>query len=78
MRFIEITHFAKNDPDCSSDYLSIELIDENGNQVLNFIDGYHESGPEIIEGFILGVEYATKQKVELIKQDTPDGPEQVW
>lgn len=78
MKFTRVTHYAQNDPEYMSDYLNIELLNEAGTAILSFSDAYHEHGQDIIKGFIMGIEYLTNQKIEVIELDIADGPEQIW
>ena len=60
--FLIEVHYSKEDEDFSGDYYSIVLKDKFGGEVDSFGDDYHDRGMERMEGFLRGVEYATKRK----------------
>lgn len=67
-----ITHFPKSDPRFYSDYYDIEIIDEAGNRIADFGDGYHDDGQPKMQGFIQGVEWALGKKVKVISENIAD------
>lgn len=72
-KYTAIYHYGNDDTDFSGDYYCIEFFDEEGTEVAYFGDYYHDKGNYKLEGFIKGIEYATKSKVELIIKKIADG-----
>ncbi len=46
------THYPQNDPNCDSDYSSIEILDSTGRVLQAYGDYYHDKGVEKVEGFL--------------------------
>ena len=63
MKLKVITHYLKDDKDCDGDYSFIAILDGK-NVIAEFGDDYHDRGGEKADGFIKGIEWATKKKVK--------------
>lgn len=62
LKFKKVTHYANEDPECISDYYSIELF-LNGEKIRHFGDWYHDRGDTKCEAFIEGVRFITGDDV---------------
>jgi hypothetical protein len=72
VKILKITHFAMDDPLCLRDYFDIELLNEAGEVIASFGDYYHDKGLEKAEGFILGVEFALGEVIEVESRNLAD------
>ena len=45
-------HYSVEDPECGSDYYSIEILDAAGKVLQSYGDAYHDKGWEKAEGFL--------------------------
>lgn len=67
MKPIEIiTHFGKDDKDCSCDYYSVDVKFE-GKIVRHYSDHYHDKGAEKAESFVDGVLFAEGHNIDIEK-----------
>ena len=67
LKLKKVIHYAESDPECISDYYSIDLM-RDGKIIEHFGDWYHDKGDAKCEGFIKGVEYllgGTESNIEL-------------
>lgn len=74
MKSIEVTiltHFSKDDTDCSGDYYDIEII-INDKVVMTYNDYYHDKGEEKATGFIDGLQYLSNNKYKVEYREIAD------
>lgn len=71
----KIIHYWEEDKEFQGDYASIELIRDDTHKIIaTYGDSYHDNGREKAEGFIDGVEWATRKKVKLTTIQLADEP----
>jgi hypothetical protein len=73
IKLTQVIHFDEDDKTFGGDYFSVELKDENGKVIAAYGDCYHDKGAEKVEGFIAGVEWAARRKVNLVTERIADG-----
>lgn len=49
-----VTHYDRDDIDCSGDYASIDIY-LNGTKIKSYGDYYHDKGSEKVDGFLDGL-----------------------
>lgn len=70
MKIKIITHYHKRDLECFSDFASIDIY-VDGKHVIEFGDGYHDSGQDKVAG-ILDFLKAIGQEFELERESVAD------
>lgn len=72
MKIEILTHFASDDPKCSGDYASVNLV-VDGKEVACWGDDYHDKGAEKAEAFVEGIVWSKKPlKVEIVRTQIAD------
>jgi hypothetical protein len=73
-----IVHYPENDPECTTDYVSVQLYWRNGTPIRSWGDAYHDDGLCKAEAFLQGIQWAYQHlhdiRVEVEREDVPDMP----
>jgi hypothetical protein len=56
-----VTHYAKDDPECSSDYYDVEVFVDN-KVAITYGDYYHDKGDEAADAFVEGLKFVLGKK----------------
>ena len=66
-----ITHYGKNDIECTGDYWEIDLVIDDKSHFY-FGDDYHERGMDKVEGFLRAAKYFVGYDINIEREEVAD------
>lgn len=66
-----VTHYDKDDKECSGEYVGVDVIVE-GKVVASYQDYYHDKGDLKAEAFVEGLKWALKKEIKVKKISVSD------